>query len=92
MPKKNQDSYLPIIRQRGGDFVYSDEEFEAMKYDISLCKQLGFEGVVIGILLASGQIDKARTAELVNLAKPMQVTFHRAFDRSIDPMNALEKL
>lgn len=83
---------FPIIRQRGGDFVYSDEEFEAMKYDINLCKQLGFEGVVIGILLASGQIDKARTAELVNLAKPMQVTFHRAFDRSIDPMNALEEI
>ncbi|MBK7764199.1 MAG: copper homeostasis protein CutC [Bacteroidetes bacterium] len=90
--EKIRTPIFPIIRPRGGDFVYSDEEYEAMKYDISLCKQLSFEGVVIGILLASGQIDKTRTTELVKLAKPMQVTFHRAFDRCNDPMQALEDI
>lgn len=83
---------FPIIRPRGGDFVYSADEFEAMKHDILICKELGFDGVVIGILLKDGNIDIQRTTELVNLAKPMQVTFHRAFDRSINPIKALEEI
>lgn len=72
---------FPIIRPRGGDFLYSDEEFSVMKQDILFCKEAGSEGVVIGILKADGSIDTARCRELIALARPMQVTFHRAFDR-----------
>ncbi len=67
----------PIIRPRGGDFLYDDLEFEIMKKDIQLCKQVGCEGVVIGLLTAAGKIDLPRTKELVALAWPMGVTFHR---------------
>lgn len=81
-----------IIRPRGGDFCYSDIEFEAMKYDIELCKQLGVDGVVIGLLTAEGDIDIERTRQLVDLARPMNVTFHRAFDMCKDPFLALEQL
>jgi len=79
----------PIIRPRGGDFLYSNLEFELMKNDILLCKSLGCDGVVIGILLADGRVDKQRCAILVDLARPMKVTFHRAFDRSRDLKEAL---
>ena len=80
----------PIIRPRGGDFLYSDEEFEMMKSDINVCKVFGCNGVVIGILNADGTIDKKRCKELVELAKPLKVTFHRAFDRANDLKQALE--
>lgn len=83
---------FPIIRPRGGDFLYSEEEFEVMKKDIVLCKELGFEGVVIGLLHADGTVDTTRTSALVNLAYPMDVTFHRAFDRSADPLAAMEAI
>jgi copper homeostasis protein len=63
-----------------------------MKQDVLVAKELGFKGVVIGLLKSDGRIDKIRTAELVSLAKPMQVTFHRAFDRCIDPMQGLEDI
>lgn len=82
----------PIIRPRGGDFLYNKEEFEIMKNDVKLCKQLGCDGVVIGLLNMDGSIDVARTAELIELAYPMGVTFHRAFDRCKDPFQALEQL
>lgn len=82
----------PIIRPRGGDFLYSDAEFEMMKTDIAICKALGCDGVVTGILNADGTVDKARCRELVQLAYPMGVTFHRAFDRTNDPMQALEDI
>src|ERR1700733_15066931 len=75
----------PIIRPRGGDFFYSEEEFESMLSDVALCKQLDCEGIVTGILRQDGSIDKKRTAKLVDLAYPMGVTFHRAFDWSKDP-------
>ena len=81
-----------IIRPRGGDFLYTEMEFQIMKQDVIVAKELGFNGVVIGLLNADGQIDKIRTAELVSIAKPMQVTFHRAFDRCIDPMQGLEDI
>ena len=81
---------FPIIRPRGGDFLYSDAEFETMKTDIRLCKQLGCDGVVIGLLQADGTIDEMRTRILVDLAYPMEVTFHRAFDRTRDAGEALE--
>ncbi|WP_160711918.1 copper homeostasis protein CutC [Chitinophaga solisilvae] len=82
----------PIIRPRGGDFLYSDLEFEVMKKDIELCKQLGCNGVVIGILTADGRVDKQRCKELVDLAWPMGVTFHRAFDMTDNPFEALEDI
>ncbi|RZJ16004.1 MAG: copper homeostasis protein CutC, partial [Acinetobacter sp.] len=82
----------PIIRPRGGDFLYSNDEFELMKEDIKICKSLNCDGIVTGILLASGEIDKIRCAELIDLAKPMPISFHRAFDMSNDLEKALEDL
>jgi copper homeostasis protein len=82
----------PIIRPRGGDFLYNKDEFSIMKNDIRLCKELGCDGIVIGLLNMDGTIDIARTSELTELAYPMGVTFHRAFDRCKDPFVALEEL
>ncbi len=82
----------PMIRPRGGDFLYSKGEFEIMKTDIKLCKQLACDGVVFGMLLPDGGIDKERMSELVELAYPMGVTVHRAFDRSADPFQAMEDI
>lgn len=82
----------PIIRPRGGDFLYSKLEFELMKMDIKTCKSLNCDGVVIGILKADGSVDTERCAELVALAAPMPVTFHRAFDMSSDLEKALEDI
>jgi copper homeostasis protein len=81
-----------MIRPRGGDFIYSDDEFNIMKSDITLCKQMGFEGVVFGLLKADGSIDVERTNILVEHAYPLDVTFHRAFDRTKDPFKALEQI
>ena len=83
---------FPIIRPRGGDFLYTKDEFEIMKNDIKLCKELGCEGIVIGLLNMDGTIDMTRTSELIELAYPLEVTFHRAFDRCKDPFTALEEL
>jgi copper homeostasis protein len=83
---------FPIIRPREGDFLYTDAEFEMMKADIKLCKSMDFEGVVLGMLTADGSIDLQRTQQLVNIAYPMEVTFHRAFDRCKEPLAALEQL
>lgn len=81
-----------IIRPRGGDFCYSDLELAVMDYDIAQAKQLGANGVVIGLLKPDGTVDKARTAALIARARPLSVTFHRAFDMAADPMQALEDL
>jgi copper homeostasis protein len=81
-----------LIRPRGGDFLYNAHELEIMKDDIRFCKDAGVEGVVIGILNADGTIDTERTAELIELARPMYVTFHRAFDMCHDATEALEQL
>jgi copper homeostasis protein len=83
---------FPIIRPRGGDFLYTKDEFEIMKNDIKLCNELGCEGIVIGLLNMDGTIDMTRTSELIELAYPMDVTFHRAFDRCKDPFIGLEEL
>lgn len=83
---------FPIIRPRGGDFIYSDEEFQVMKEDIKMAKQLGCEGVVFGILTQGNCIDLIRNGELVDLARPMQVTFHRAIDCCSDMYEALEQV
>ncbi|WP_113652839.1 copper homeostasis protein CutC [Pedobacter namyangjuensis] len=91
--KKNLNLQVwPIIRPRGGDFLYSDDEFEIMKQDIILCKELNCEGAVTGLLLANGKIDKERCAILLDLAKPMPLAFHRAFDMSDNLQEALEDL
>lgn len=82
----------PIIRPRGGDFLYCDEEFEIMKADVQVCKETGCDGVVTGILLADGSVDKKRCAELIRIASPMKVSFHRAFDRTNDPFRAMEDI
>ncbi|WP_293788177.1 copper homeostasis protein CutC [uncultured Pedobacter sp.] len=93
LAKKNLSIEVwPIIRPRGGDFLYSEMEFEIMKEDIKICKSLNCDGVVIGILKADGTVDKERCAELIQLAKPMGVAFHRAFDMSNDMDQALEDL
>jgi len=93
LAKKNLSIEVwPIIRPRGGDFLYSEMEFELMKEDIKICKLLNCEGIVIGILKADGTVDKERCAELIELAKPMHVAFHRAFDMSNDMDQALEDL
>ena len=81
-----------IIRPRGGDFLYSDSEFDIMCNDIVVSKELGADGVVFGLLLPDGSIDIKRTKKLVKLAKPMEVTFHRAFDMCNDPFAALEDI
>jgi copper homeostasis protein len=82
----------PIIRPRGGDFLYTEDEFEIMLKDVKLCKQLGCDGVVIGLLHSDGTIDLKRTAKLIEAAYPLGVTFHRAFDRCKDPFQAVEQL
>ena len=83
---------FPIIRPRGGDFLYTQAEYEVIKADLLLVKELGYPGAVIGLLKEDGSIDIKRTAELVELAAPMQITFHRAFDRCNDPIKGLEDI
>jgi copper homeostasis protein len=85
------DLYV-MIRPRGGDFYYDEKEFEIMKEDVKACKKAGCDGIVIGMLTAKNKIDKERCAQLVNLAYPMGVTFHRAFDRTPDAFEALEDI
>jgi copper homeostasis protein len=83
---------FPIIRPRGGDFLYTEEEYSIMLKEVKLCRQLGCDGVVIGLLNSNGSIDLERTAMLVEAAYPLGVTFHRAFDRCSNPFEALEQL
>ncbi len=82
----------PIIRPRGGDFLYNDDEFDLMKEDIKICKALGCSGVVTGMLTSDGKIDKERCRDLIEVAYPMPVAFHRAFDMSRNLEEALEDL
>lgn len=81
-----------MVRPRGGDFLYSDDEFGILKTDVKVCKELGCDGVVIGLLNKDGSVDKERSKQLVDLAYPMGVTFHRAFDRTRNPFEALEEV
>lgn len=82
----------PIIRPRGGDFLYNEPEFEIIKNDIRLCKQLGCDGVVTGLLNADGTVDRVRCSQIVEIAYPMGLTFHRAFDRVADPFQAMRDI
>jgi copper homeostasis protein len=88
--KINLDLFV-MIRPRGGDFHYSDEEFEVMKIDIMAAKRAGADGVVFGILTPGGRIDSARSIELIQLARPMSVTCHRAIDMTKDLSQSLEE-
>ena len=80
---------FPIVRPRKGDFSYSEKEFAAMKHTIDNARSLGMDGVVFGILLPDSRVDVERTTELVEWAKPLEVTFHRAFDQSADLFQSL---
>ena len=81
-----------IVRPRGGDFCYTNLEFGVMKSDVEAIKSAGANGIVIGILKPDATIDIQRTQELVRLAEPLPVTFHRAFDHTPDPLLSLEIL
>jgi len=81
-----------LVRPRPGDFLYSAEEIEAMKEDILFCKEQRAEGVVLGLLKTDGSVDIDRCSDLIQLARPMQVTFHRAFDMTRDPFEAMEDI
>lgn len=85
----SMDVYI-MIRPRGGDFCYSNYEFHTMKRDIAQCQKLSVDGVVFGILNPDGTLDKKRCKELIDKARPLKVTCHRAFDRSKDPFQTLE--
>lgn len=90
--QKLQIEMFPIIRPRGGDFLYSTDEFDIIEQDIRTCKKIGCDGVVIGLLNADATVDKKRCSRLVKLAYPMRVTFHRAFDRVVNMEQSLEDI
>ncbi|MDT7833044.1 copper homeostasis protein CutC [Flavobacteriaceae bacterium S356] len=81
-----------LIRPRSGDFTYSNEEFRIMKENITLCKELGCAGIVSGVLHVDNTIDLERTKKLVEHSKPMQFTFHRAFDWVKNPLESAKQL
>lgn len=81
-----------IIRPRGGDFLYSEEEIQQMLYDIDIAKELGADGLVFGCLLPDGSVDRKNMQRLIEAAGDTPVTFHRAFDHTSDPYRALEDI
>ena len=89
--KLTRDIHI-MIRPRGGDFLYSDMEFEAMGRDIEVARGVGANGVVFGLVHKDGTVDMKRIRQLVEAARPLSVTFHRAFDACRDPETALEEL
>ncbi len=95
LKKVRQEISIPVhvlVRPRGGDFTYSREEFEIMKTDIALCVDLGFNGIVSGVLHHNFVLDVARTEALIEASKGLKFTFHRAFDWVADPFKTLEDL
>lgn len=81
-----------IIRPRGGDFLYTPDELEEMAHDIRIAKELGADGLVFGCLTKEGNVDKEAMSILMEAAEGLPVTFHRAFDHSADPLQALEDI
>jgi copper homeostasis protein len=81
-----------LVRPRGGDFCYNELEIKTMEEDVTFCKEIGAAGIVVGFLHPDGTIDTDLTRCFVELAAPLPVTFHRAFDECIDPLNALEQI
>ena len=81
-----------LIRPRSGDFCYSEDEFEIMKSDIDFCKEIGCAGIVSGVLHSDNCIDLKRTQELIEISKPLDFTFHRAFDCVTNPIEELHNL
>lgn len=81
-----------LVRPRSGNFTYSEDEFQIMKENIQLCKELGCAGIVSGILHEDNTLDVQRTQELIEFAKPLSFTFHRAFDWIPNPLEAIEQL
>jgi copper homeostasis protein len=95
LKKVSEDISIPVnvlIRPRSGDFCYDDDEFLLMKENIKLCKKLGFNGIVSGILNTDKSIDIERTKKLIELSKPLSFTFHRAFDCVKNPQESLQQL
>lgn len=95
LKKVMTDLTIPVhvlIRPRSGDFTFSDAEFEIIKENIFLCKELGVAGIVSGALHKDNTVDIERTEELVKISKPMNFTFHRAFDWAKNPEEAIKKL
>lgn len=84
--------FFPIIRPRGGDFVFTRDEFQIMREDVLCCREMGCKGIVIGMLRKDSTIDMERCAELISLAGEMEITFHRAFDRCFSMERSLEDL
>ena len=83
---------MMMIRPRGGDFLYTDLEYDIMLRDIQVAKSLGVHGVVFGLLTPEGKVDIKKTVSLIDAARPLSVTFHRAFDMTEDPFKALDDL
>lgn len=81
-----------MIRPRGGDFLYTEEEIEIMRRDIATAGECGADGVVLGVLTADGEVDLPRTRSLVQMAAPLHVTFHRAIDKSRDPRESITRI
>ncbi len=93
--KVRQECETPLvmmIRPRRGDFLYSPQEIDAMRRDIDVAKELGVSGVALGALTAEGNIDTEATEQLVARARPLEVTFHRAFDHCLKPLESLDTL
>lgn len=88
--KKVRLPIFAMIRPRGGDFVYSDAEFEQVKHSIKVARDSGMDGIVLGLLKTDRRVDIKRTQELVKIARPLPLTYHRAFDESADLRVALE--
>lgn len=81
-----------MIRPRGGDFVYSEDDFQVMKEDLMILKENGADGIVFGILTPDGDIDVSRSKEMMEISFPLPVTFHRAYDMTRDPFASLDTL
>ncbi len=81
-----------LVRPRGGDFLYSDLELQIIKKDIEIAKNLGADGIVVGILTLDGQVDTEKMKTLMDLSYPLPITFHRAFDMTAEPLRALEDI